>query len=191
MLIQRPDPGRKLQRAYGLQRMPDAILSPEIVPVALVDDLSKSPAGTERGYIGRLDITPAVGETALHSFGMPDGSDQPLLLEAIQVVSTVDARVDVSVPLANIAGINFRNTKQFTNFALPGTPTAAIGDVSLAALPARRFFAVVRILALTPTVIPLNILIWGPENRSIVVNTGSADVPLQANYFWTEIEDLG
>lgn len=83
--IQSPDPGRKLQERYNLVgEGPTPFLSPEIVPVAIVDDLTEADVFSqefERTAVGFITAVANAGERAVMDLRNPPGSNLLFITE--------------------------------------------------------------------------------------------------------------
>lgn len=81
--IQSPDPGRKLQERYNLiGTTPAPFLSPELVPVVLVDDLTEEDPGIRFAAVG-FQIAAAAGTPNQVALRNPIGSN--VIIENILV----------------------------------------------------------------------------------------------------------
>ena len=73
--LQSPDPGRKLQQKYNLiGSTPAPFLSPELVPVVLIDDLSDQEPGVLFASAGEIQVN-VVGQQSQTSLSSKTGSN--------------------------------------------------------------------------------------------------------------------
>ncbi len=122
--IQSPDPGRKLQERYNLiGTTPAPFLSPELVPVVILDDLSESLPGTAFAFAGDnvAGVAAQFSQTSIENIA---GSG--ILITEIRLYLTgVSAGVITAWQNGPTLGIS-----QLGNWAdrrNPGRPSARIG----------------------------------------------------------------
>lgn len=99
--VQSPDAGRKLQLRYRLPRPATAFLSPEIVPVVLVDDLTKLDAqdvAFERSYVRRGSQAGNVTNRAIVELVNPPNSGINVFLKRLLFDVATASSVRISEP---------------------------------------------------------------------------------------------
>lgn len=195
MLVQRPDAARKLQRQYGLTRMPDSVLAPEIVPVVLVHDLSQDAFDdVVRNCIGMTSTAAVAAEFPMSILGQPTPSlGGPIVIDRLYVSSDTSQIVQIARPdVSLVSTLTQTSNKLFTDFDTPGQPGAFMMTGTDPVAPSRTTVANIRILADTPA-------IYEPRGGIKVATNGvpllvlglAANSQLQVNYEWREAPELG
>ena len=196
-LIQNPAISRKLQRFLRLTALPDAVLSPETVPVVVVEDLSAPLSDQERGCSGVGNILAVAGEISLLSLvrvGAPASYD--LIVTGI-IFSAPNNNTTIRVHQApgGIGTLTILPHTSFHDFSIPGRPTSQLGFDTQVGIPAGRILYEYNVLAGTTYRIPVNIRIGtvgdGVEQNSITVAMANTAEQLQAGFEWTESGPLG
>jgi len=132
--IQSPDPGRKLQDRYNLLgTTPAPFLSPELVPVVLVDDLTQE----SPGFLWALASDTIVGVgAALSQTRLTNPIGSGVLLENISIVyaleTTGDGGIFVSGPALSASAVELwqdrRRSGNPTGRVTLGTDAGALGQ---------------------------------------------------------------
>lgn len=191
-LIQNPTISRKLQRALRLTGLPDSILSPETVPVVLVEDLS-APLGDEsRGCYGSGNQGGVAAENSLVALvlrGIPASYD--LVVTHIDISTDTSQFIRIIRPTVTLSGFTVLAT-QFADFSLPGSPTSVLQRDTAVGIPAGIVIKQFRVLADTSHPVPIAIRLFGADTlNAILIAAETVNTSLQANVEWTESSPLG
>lgn len=187
-LIQSPGPGRKLQQGLRLVALPDAVLSPEIVAVVVVEDFSAPLSDISRACIGSEAFGSAVAQLPIISMvrvGNPAPYDQ--IITKVFFSSENDQAVHVVRPSAAVVGITISDNTGFTDFNLPGRPTSQLGFFE-GSFPAGINILQARVLAGVFYQFDLNVrmgTVDGFGNALLIVGS-VANTVLFGGFEWTE-----
>lgn len=134
--IQSPDPGRKLQRRYSLTgATPAPFLSPEIVPVCLVDDLTDLDileATFQRPCAGRTTIAAGgAGVAAVQSLVNPIGSGVTCTVERVFSWAGTSSTLYEFYIVAGVVP-NF-GLRHYRDSRIPGLPACQLRVETIAA----------------------------------------------------------
>jgi len=193
-IIQRPTIGRKLMRSLGLTAQPDSILSPEIVPVIVVENL----AHTHDNEFVRPSAVhfaqPAAGGATQSIVGLSKVTDDVdvTVTRISWVISTgqifiVRSRATVA-SLGSISG-------SFTDFNTRGRPqTLAIRNALVGGIPSLDVLYDIRSLNNTAVFLDVNIKLGklsdANGSHQIFLQMLSANLPLEVNFDFVETEPL-
>lgn len=184
----------RLKRRYRMERPPDFLLSPEIVAVVLLDDLTQDAETGQRLCFGTMSQLGAVGE-------------QPELLIINSLAGRVVVRrcwittdstqvVTIARPTVATAGLTAGTNKQFRDMRIPGSPQTVLGFKSTAAPDANTPFWEHELLANTPQLVELNMILFGGTpgdagpggegSRSIMFLGNTTGTNLRVTLEWDE-----
>jgi len=187
-LLQDPEPGQKVRSKYGVRDQGVITsISPELVGVVIVDDLSK-PEETTTGL-----IRPAVGSHTLGAPGAgdfnhiqlfnPAGSLVDLFAEGVIVGTDTDQLLHIRISDSALATLIASTSKTFRDRRVSGEPFAEVRSDTPAGLQGETS-VVVNLLASDPIIIPLGFTL-GP-GQDVMVATGTANTTLRVTFYWEE-----
>jgi len=198
-LIQRGDLVEKLRRTFnilgggGVQTLSD-----ELVPVVLVDDVTGPDVlSTDypRNCIGGNQVSAVATKYSLAAFNNPLGSG-------------VDAYLDfavVSVPSATVVQLRLADhsawtagTKYWTDLRVAGSPSCNPTGFAELVIPGD-LVAIYRVIANTPTIIPLGMVLQPHGNNSptywkakdVVILSQTVNQDIAVTWYWTERRQEG
>ncbi len=190
-LIQNPSIGRKLQQLLRLTSLPDTVLSPETVPVILVEDVSDPLLGDGRGCMGTARRNAVAAENAivvLVRVGAP--ASYRLKVTKVWFSSPTTQRLILAVPTAGVLGLTPSGSTSFRDFNLPGRPASQLGTDTQVAIPARRDLWSGLVLANTTIVLPVNIDIGtigqADDLTSLMIVANTQNTDIDAGFEWVE-----
>lgn len=184
--IQTTDVGRKLQRRYQLLGPPPTpFLSPELVPVVIVDDLTDLDvleATFERPCEGMATINaPAVGSDAINALVNP--ADSGIVATVEWVLIEVAVAMHIEVEIRTTVTANVFGTRGFRDTRVAGTPACAFFQGSEVQTTPTRYFFIHE-----PTQRDRQIFLpWVvAPGSALVLHAGSDNQELRSAWFWTE-----
>jgi len=191
-LIQNPAIGRKLQRNLRLTQLPNGILAEETVPVILVEDYSAPSNEIERGCMGAANQAPVAAEqsiVALVLAGVP--ALYTLTVTKVTLSSDVNVTASIIAPTEATVGLTQVSNTHFTDFSIPGRPASFLGkDTAVGGVSGGMVMWQERVLADTPVVVPVRIVVGG-EFASLLVEANGNQTRLAVSFEWTESVPLG
>jgi len=193
-LIQTSEQGRKLQQGLRLTSLPDSVLAPEIVPVIIVEDYSAPLLGTSKGCTGAVVIPISALNFSLVVLRRP--TSIRVNVNRVIVSSATPQQIQITMPTALPVTAAIATDKVFTDFNTPGRPSAVFqGDNTSAVILPGRILYRFRLLANTPAVIPMDILLGHPDVdprfSEFMINTTLINTDLAISLDWTESPPLG
>lgn len=132
MIIQSPDPGRKLQRAYRLQRIPSTTLLEELVPVTIVDDLRSSEF--ERPCMGYVSVSGVAARFSGVEI-QPQQQGLDIIIDEIYAYASQAGRFRLSINTAGISKSNPQLANARFTTVIPGDPSALVRGGDSVAFP--------------------------------------------------------
>ncbi len=181
--IQSPDPGRKLQERYNLiGSTPAPFLSPELVPVVLIDDLTEEGPGP-RFCSAASALSPAAGKQAATALGLPNGAN--VLIENISVVFYTNGAASFEADLAGPTLTGSGATSLFQDRRLAGSPIAIVSDgddVGAVSGP------IAKGQILGSTVVKVDLPNWKFSDTSQEIFLLISSINISCSYFWTWTE---
>jgi len=195
-LIQNPSIGRKLQQLLRLTSLPDTVLSPETVPVIVVEDVSDPLLGDGLGCMGNHNQGPVVGEfgiVVLTRVGAP--ARYRLKVSKVHIATSTTQTMVLSVPTVVLTGLTTSDNTSFRDFDLPGRPASIIGTRTIAAVPFLRVLWQGPVANGQPVVLDVNIDIGtigkGDDLTSLMISAGTVNTRLFGGFEWTEDSPKG
>jgi len=191
-LIQTPAPVNRLRTRYKVRGPYGLFLAEEIVPVALVDDVSGQSLGDPNDYprdaSGFIDI-PAGGvgtnaEAAAVGFA---GRGLVYQVTAAWIMPGTTGRIQfrLGTGVTGIGSLTEDAEKRFWDARLPGPPDLFVGQKTpLTAAVDGTLCAEWRVSNEEPRLIPLNVVL-GNGDFIVMVNATTND-GFECTYFWTE-----
>ena len=179
--------GRKLQARYNLTGVtPVPSLSPELVAVTLVDDLTAQDTADpafERPVGGFIAITPAAGDVARLHLSNPPNSGIILTAKSVRLYSGTLQECEVVIvnggTIAGAAGRQFMDgrIKGFT-----GVSAGQLGATTQVAAALQYY----QIQAAPTTRIVFEIPFVLDEDQGILIMASAAATALSGSFLWTE-----
>ncbi len=195
-LIQSPVIARKLQRLLRLTGLPDSVLSPETVPVIVVEDVSDPLLGEAKGCAGVGFVAAVAAEfpkVVLVRVGSP--AQYRLKVTRIFYSSTGAGQVTVRIPTVAVSGLTISGNTSFLDLELPGRPSSQLATDTIAVPIAARPIYSGPILSNTIEVLDVDIDIGTVGVRAglsaIEIEGDNVNRDLIAGFFWTEAPPLG
>jgi len=194
-IIQTPEIALKLFRRFRLDRPPDSLLSPEVVPVVVVDDLTDyNTSGADRRCMG-ISVQGAVAAEFAIAV-LVNSLPQRLHVTAVTISTPTGQNVAIARPTQAIVGLTAVVHKAFVDFRVPGQPQAVNSVDTVVALPNRRVMWDEPVLASSPVRLPLDVTLFGGEpgaegpggagSRALLVSAGTVNTELRVSWEWTE-----
>lgn len=187
--IQVPELARKLARRFGITGYsPAPTLAPEIVPVAIVENLTdpnEEDTGFERLCIGTFSQANVAGQYSHAQLLNPTGSGIIVNVEALYLHAdnaTTLRLKDYDTALTTAADAYFRDRR------LEGRPGAQVrnqADVAMLGTTLGNFAVAT---AADTIAIPLDFLL--PEGKAIAVVGVTVNLYLYGTFFWSERQRL-
>ncbi len=180
--IQSPDPGRKLQRRYNLiGSTPAPFLSPELVPVVLIDDLTEQAPGVLWATAGGQQ-GPSAGNNSYARLANPLNSG--VLLEEISLRATMDTSSNWTLEDGTSVFLAFSLTPAWQDRALPGRPVGRISRDATAYVAANQLAQGYHLANRTVEIDFPNMVL--PEGQGINFIVQTVSVGLFFWYKWAE-----
>ena len=190
-LIQRPDVARKLQRQYGLQRLPDAVLAPEVVAVTIVDDLSSG--DLSRICYGRSIQVAVAGQNSVVSFSAQNSGTlcrlTDLWVRCNAANTSCQFRRESAGSLAGI--VTAHNNKRFSDFSIPGQPSLEVADGSNVGLPAGLIMGVYETTGTGTEHVPFEVTLDPGQDDAFFIVANAVNVTLEVMACWIEQQPRG
>lgn len=192
-LIQTPDIARKLMRGLRLTTPPDSVLAPETVSVIIVEDYSAPLTGVSFGCFGSVTQAPIAAEFSLVTLRrIPQ---MRVKVTKVHVGVDTDTTILISNPVDGVAGLVVSANTQFTDFSVPGRPSAVMGSDTQVAIPTRRDLIRIPALAGVTYSIELDIDLGDPNvapaDDMIMAAAGLVNARLDCSWEWIEGPVLG
>jgi len=181
-IIQRPDLVAKIRKAYDLAG-PDAIatISPELVPVVVVDELERDGDPYKRciGFREQTAVAGQYGEVCLFN---PADSGVDLEVEEIRAHGGGTDYPHLAVYNAQLAGAGTRANR---NTGLPGEPSATVAGAT-AAVPAGASIAKFGFTT-NGNLLVLNPRYRVPPGEGIGIKANTVNLLYIVSFWWSEI----
>ena len=136
-LINTPSIARKLQRALRLTRTPDSVLSPDVVPVLLMEDLSQmqvNPGEEERPCLATVEMSAVAGMRGYAAAIKPPDYQNRVVVDSVQITPDFEDVFYVMKTASTWDLYTNETTKHFRDLQLDGKPGTIIGRVANAGL---------------------------------------------------------
>jgi len=179
--IQSPDPGRKLQEKYNLiGSTPAPFLSPELVPVVLIDDLTEQRPGPLFATAA-AEVAGVAARNAQTRLSNPAGSGMIIADISLSYASTGTGRVEI---YTGGPALTSTATPLFEDRRVAGSPAAVVTfGTDLGAVAGNQFFS--RLLGNTPITVPLpNVVLAAGDLLHLIHVLAAAG--MNFTWFWTE-----
>lgn len=194
MLIQAPEVALKLLERYRLSGLPDSILAPEIVPVVLVDDLTRESSADRLECSGWCDTVAAAATYGWIGVATNQSSAWLHRVELYCATSdcTVSVRPSGSAPADSFSGYTVVGTKGYLDRNLPGVPELHLGHKAPAGVAVGVTQQQVFLKAGVVLTLPLGIYLPSfPKSRRLNAGVlqfvaGTPNVTLSANVYWAQ-----
>ena len=183
--IHSPDPGRKLADRYKLVGPgPTPFLSPEIVPVAIVDDLTESDVFStefERTAVGLHTVTAVVAQFAAVDLNNPAGSNLLFIVEDIVFNGSGSQELRFGL-LASSGDVATATRVQWRDGRVSGDPRGQLfgsNPVGAPTFPDARFM-----ILNEPNLLPLKYVVNPGVMLRVIALT--ANTTIQITIYWRE-----
>lgn len=177
---------RKLARRFGLKGSSLApTISPEVVPVALVSDLSlptEEDTGFSRTCIGSVALSASAGNRSEAQLHNPAGSGSIVTLEAV-IVAAANA-VQIQHGRGDNALTDNNATLDFRDGRLGGNPGADVRSVQQVATSIAVVSITTRIPANDAALFPLGVILR--PGQGWVVEVNGLNEALDTTFYWLE-----
>lgn len=185
-LIQRPDLNDRLVRALGIrERAPASVLSPEVMPVILLEDLTTS-SPFERSLTrqagGFINIGPVGGQYSHLALYNPAGSGTVARLDHVAAWTGATSSIYLGAyPAAPPAGTGSRF---FADPRFGGSPTCQLRNGTTGVLSTLPQYAAGTIASTTVQFDDLGMIV--PPGFLVAVSVAAVNVQLSAAFQWVE-----
>ncbi len=181
--IQDPGPGRKLQRRYRLiGTTPAPFLSPELVPVVIIDDLSEEEPTTSFAWSSQSVAGVAATQSQTR---ITNPVDSGILLENLRLQITVFSDSNIRVDETSTGSLASSASTLWADQRRAGIPVALVSrgvDVTVGGGP--RIFEA-RVLGLTLIDIDLSQAVV-PEGRMLHFRSLTVNQEVIFSWYWSE-----
>lgn len=185
--IQRPELVTLLRQRFGLRGIAAFGLAPEIVPVAIVDDIQEQADDPTiiRQCIGYAQVTNVAGQYSQIWCGLPAASSVTAGIHTVFVNSETDGSILIG-PYDLTTHGSAVTTKAMQDRRNPGSPVMMIQQAAAAGLLPNPSTTHIAVEAVSGTMIPLNAVL-GPGDGLIFAYSPTNAI-LRCTFMWSERE---
>lgn len=189
-VIQRPEVGLRLAQRYGIESI-DSILAPEIVPVVLVDDITRESAADRLECMGYVLGSGADNTWIGYATRQSSATIHRLELYT-SATAVIEIRVAADNPADDFSGFAVQTTKAFLDRQVAGVPELHQGFKNLAGTTVGTLVKRIAVPALTMMTIPLEMYLPGNPIKkhrnanALYVVSATVNIIFVCNATWSQ-----